>query len=82
MAGGKGENGTLLLYQRIMVSKDYKAFVFFDNGSSASLITYKLARHLGLKGTAIRINLITVGNLVQTIHSTLYTVTLIDKRLT
>ena len=38
MAGTKGGNGTLLLYQRIMVDKNYKAFVFFDNGSSASLI--------------------------------------------
>ena len=57
-----GAAGTLLLFQYVLVNNNQRAFVFFDNGSSASLITHKFAKKIGLQGRPIQIHLITVGN--------------------
>ena len=54
--------------------------VFWDSGSKVTMITFKKAKQLGLKGERIRINIIKVGADKETIDSKLYTVPMQDNQ--
>ena len=71
----------LLQIQRIKIGDCNGKFanVFWDGGSSISLITESMARKLGLSGSPIRLNVTTVRGMEQTIESHKYSTALIDK---
>ena len=69
---------TLLLMQEVS-SIEHNIFVFWDNGSSISLVTKRYAVKHKLKGIPVSYDLLTVGNVVRPQKSWLYSVPIIDR---
>ncbi|XP_045115478.1 uncharacterized protein LOC123507035 [Portunus trituberculatus] len=69
--------GVLLTVGKVR-SGSHTLSTFFDCGSNLTMITYKAARKLGLKGKEISMSLTKVGNQTERIDSWVYTVPLVD----
>ena len=52
--------------------------VLWDNGSTLSFITFKLAKKLGLQGRKVNLSIQTVGGQTTSVESCQYCVNLID----
>ena len=72
----------LLMIQRIKIGECNGNFanVFWDGGSSISLITESMAKKIGLSGSSVKLNVTTVRGIEQSIESHKYNVVLIDKQ--
>ena len=60
-----GEELVLLNMVEHLFSTKIKTTLFFDDGSTCSIITFKLAKQLGLKGTKVKQWLETAGRKVE-----------------
>ena len=71
----------LLLIQRIKVGESNGKFanVFWDGGSSISLITESMAEKIGLVGSPVKLNVTTVRGIEQSIDSHRYNFVILDK---
>ena len=65
-------------YAASMQSKTLKAVRLWDGGSTLSLITFKFAKSLGLKGKPVKLEIIIVGGEAKAIDSELYRIILFD----
>ena len=72
----------LLQIQRVKIGDCNGKFanVFWNGGSSISLITESMARKLGLSGSPVRLNVMTARGMQQTIESHKYSTVLIDNK--
>lgn len=50
----------------------------WDSGSNISMITYRMARRLGLKGSDINLSITKIGNESRNFSSKIYKVPLVD----
>ena len=69
---------TLLLMQMIH-SGGKETFVFWDNGSSISLVSRRYARKHNLKGVKVQYDLLTVGKVVKTQRTIMYDINIADR---
>ena len=69
---------TLLLIQYVNTQVGHQAVVFWDGGSTLTLITKDFAVRSKLSGVPISYDLITVGGVVTTHNTTLYEITIVN----
>ena len=70
-------NGVLLPIGTVLC-KNYSICTLYDSGADLSLITHRLAQHLGLNGRDIELSITKVGNTVELCQSKCYKLTLVD----
>ena len=70
-------NGVLLPIGTVLC-KNYSICTLYDSGADLSLITHRLAQHLGLYGRDIDLSITKVGNTVELCQSKCYKLTLLD----
>ena len=82
MDGGDAVNVCLLQIMQVKSGNSGETImnVFWDSGSKVTMITFKKAKQLGLKGEKMKINIIKVGADKETIDSKLYTVPIQDNQ--
>ncbi|XP_063603426.1 uncharacterized protein LOC134779294 [Penaeus indicus] len=73
------KKGKALLNISTVHSKNLPVTVLWDPGSDTSLITYRMAKKLGLSGKDVNLSLIKVGNTTEHQSSKAYCVPLTDK---
>ena len=73
------KNNTLLLLQEIRTLTDM-INSFFDDGSSLSLVSKSYTQRMHLKGVKMTYELVTAGNVHTIHHTTLYEITLLDRK--
>ena len=69
----------LLLIERIKIETTY-VLTFWDSGSTISLVCTEFIQRTNLVGVPVSYDLVTVGGVVTTHHSTLYEVTIVDRK--
>ena len=74
-----GNSKTLLLIQEIPTTTNANCLVFWDHGSTTSLVTFKYAAAAGLEGTDCCFELTGVGEKVNMYSTKLYIIPLKDK---
>lgn len=74
----KSRDGVLLSISYV-ISKGVRVAVLWDSGSDISIITHRMAKHLGLKAVSdMVVNVTKVGNQTEEIHTKSYIVPLMD----
>ena len=69
---------SLLLPIGIVHCNSHPICTLYDSGATLSIVTHEMAKKLQLPGRDVELTIIKVGNVVETIKSKIYTMTLVD----